>query len=67
MFLVDTAFQVGTGVDTGSGVPLKEHQVTGVVIVRRVEEVIEADVVEGRGGGEAGDVTTQIVIALVGP
>lgn len=44
------------GVDTGRGVALEEDLVAAVALVLAPEEVVEAHVVEGGGGGEGGDV-----------
>lgn len=44
------------GVDTGRGMALEEDLVAAVALVLAPEEVVEAHVVEGGGGGEGGDV-----------
>ena len=58
--LGDAALEEGAGVDPGSGVALHVDQVAAVGLVRRMPEVVEADVVEGRGGGEARDVAAEL-------
>ncbi len=50
----------------GRGVALDEDQVAAVILRRRAEEVVEADVVERRGRGEARDVAALRQLALVG-
>ncbi|MDT4845168.1 hypothetical protein FQZ97_791470 [compost metagenome] len=63
---VDAAFEEGAGVDARRGVALEEDQVAAVLVGRRLEEVVEADVVEGRRRREAGDVTAQVGVLQVG-
>ena len=58
--LGDAALQEGAGVDSGRGVALHVDQVAAVGLVGRVPEVVEADVVERRGGGEARDVAAEL-------
>ena len=45
---------------------LDEQQVTAVLVVRGVEKVLEADIVEGRRGLEAGDMAAELGGLLVG-
>ncbi|MNG04545.1 hypothetical protein D3C84_876810 [compost metagenome] len=45
---------------------LIEDQVAAMLVGGRLEEVVEADVVEGRRGSEAGDVATQVRVLQVG-
>ena len=60
LVLVDAPFQVGTGIDAGGGVALEEDQVTPMVLVTGMEEVIETHVKQGRHRGEAGDMPPQL-------
>jgi hypothetical protein len=62
----DTAFHKGAGVNTGRCVTLEEDQVAAVFIGRRLEKVVEADVIKGRRGGEAGDMSAQVGVFQVG-
>ena len=55
-----------TRVDAGRGMALHVYHVAAVVFGGRVPEVVEADVVQGRGRGEARDVAAEVGIALVG-
>ncbi|MCY1297382.1 hypothetical protein D9M70_468190 [compost metagenome] len=66
LFFSDAAFEEGAGIDAGGGVALEEHQVAAVFVGRGLEEVVEADVVEGRRGSEGGDVTAKVRVLLVG-
>ncbi|MNQ49354.1 hypothetical protein D3C85_632640 [compost metagenome] len=66
LLFADPAFHVGAGVDAGRGVALEEDQVAAVLLGRRLEEVVEADVIEGRAGGEGADVAAQVGILQVG-
>src|SRR5699024_6060136 len=47
-------------------VALDVQQVARVLLRRGAPEVVEADVVQGRAGGEAGDVATQVTGLAVG-
>ncbi|MNO93418.1 hypothetical protein D3C76_850190 [compost metagenome] len=66
LVFADAAFEEGAGVDAGGGVALEEHQVATVLFGRGLEEVVEADVIKSRRGGEGGNVATQIRVLLVG-
>lgn len=67
LFLADAAFEEGAGVDAGGRVALEEHQVAAMFVGGSLEEIVEADVVEGRRGGEGGDVAAQVRVVLVRP
>ena len=56
--LADPALEEGAGVHAGGGVPLEEDLVTAAGVVLAAEEVVEADLVEGRRRGVGGDVAT---------
>lgn len=56
LLLGDPAVEEGAGVDAGGGVALEEDLVAAVALVLAPEEVVEAHVVEGGGGGEGRDV-----------
>lgn len=59
LLLGEPVQQERAGVDAGGGVTLEEDLVAGLALgVLAPEEVVEADVVERRGGGEGGDVPT---------
>jgi hypothetical protein len=47
-------------------VPLDKDQIAAVSISRRVPEMAEADIIEGRGRLEAGDVPAKLRAFLVG-
>ncbi|MCY1343658.1 hypothetical protein D9M71_497130 [compost metagenome] len=66
LLFADAAFHEGAGVDAGGGVALIEDQVAAVFFGGRLEEIVEADVVESCRGSEAGDVTAQIRVVQVG-
>ncbi|MNO58461.1 hypothetical protein D3C76_490200 [compost metagenome] len=66
LVFVDAAFHERTGVDTWRSVALEEDQVAAVFFGRGLEEVVEADVVQGGAGGEAGDVSAQVRVFQVG-
>src|SRR5690606_25657030 len=59
------AFEEGAGVDAGRGMALVVNQVAAVFFGRGLEEIVEADVVQGRAGGEGGDVSTQVGVRQV--
>ena len=61
----DAAFHECAGVNAWRGVALEVDQVAAVFVGRGLEEVVEADVIQGRTGSEAGDVTTQVRIFQV--
>jgi hypothetical protein len=52
-------FQIGAGINAGRGMALNEHQIAAVLIIRRVPEVVEADIVQSGAGGETGDMAAQ--------
>lgn len=62
----DATFEEGAGIDAWGGVALEEDQVATVLLGRSLEEVVEADVVQGGAGGEARDVAAQVRIPQVG-
>ena len=65
LFFADAAFHERTGVDAWRGVTLEVDQVAAVFVGRGLEEVVEADVIQGCAGCEAGDVTAQVRIFQV--
>nr|BFE81828.1 hypothetical protein GCM10020093_044290 [Planobispora longispora] len=64
--LVEAALQERAGVDARGGVALEEDLVAGLAVVLAAEEVVEAHLVERRGGGVGGDVPADVG-ARVGP
>jgi hypothetical protein len=46
LFLANSAFQMGTGVNTGRGMALDVHQVAAAGMIRAPEKMVEADVVQ---------------------
>ena len=58
-------FEVGPGVDAGSGVALEVDVVAGGAVVLAAEEVVEADLVQRRRAGEGRQVTADAVGVLV--
>ena len=67
LLLGDASLKVGTCIHTRSAVALVKHQVTGVTVLGAAEEIIETHIVECGAGAEAGDVTAQSFIVVVGP
>ena len=65
VFFGDAAFHERTGVDAWRSVALEVDQVAAVFVGRGLEEVVEADVIQGCAGSEAGDVTAQVRIFQV--
>ncbi|MNZ88474.1 hypothetical protein D3C78_1073680 [compost metagenome] len=61
----DAAFHECAGVNAWRGVALEVDQVAAVFVGRGLEEVVEADVIQGRTGSEAGDVTAEVRILQV--
>src|SRR3990167_4018740 len=66
LLFADPPFHEGAGVDARRGMALEEDQVAAVFLGRGLEEVVEADVIQGRGRGEAGDVAAQVRVFQVG-
>ena len=73
LLFAQTPLQKGTSINTRRGMTLKVNQVTGPTDVavsirrlRRPEKVIEANIVECRGRGKAGDMPAQIARTPVG-
>ncbi len=66
LILGDAPFEIGAGVDARRGVSLEIDEVAAEAVVPGAEEMIEADVVERRGGSEARDMTAQFGRFLVG-
>ena len=60
LLLGQAAFQIGASVDARRGMALDEHQIAAVGVIGSVPEVVEADIVQGGAGGEAGDVAAQL-------
>ena len=67
LLLGQASFHERPGVDAGRGVALQVDQVPAMALGRGVPEVVEAHVVQGRGGLEARDVPAQLGGFLVGP
>src|SRR5574343_449266 len=65
LLFAEAAQHEGTGVDAGHRVALEEDQVAVMVGGGGVPEMREADVIEGGGGGEGGDVAADVGV-LVG-
>ena len=63
---LEAALDITAGVDAGRGVSLEVDQVAAGGVVLSAEEVVEADLVEGGGGGVGGDVSADAVVVLVG-
>src|SRR5699024_2014577 len=63
LLLAQPALEKGARVETGRGVALEIHQVATVLMIRALEEMIEADVVERRRRGKAGDMPAQLAAA----
>ena len=64
--LAEPALEKRARVDAGRRVALDVDEVAAEILRRRVEEVVEADVVERRGRGEAGDVAAELGALAVG-
>ena len=68
VLLGQPAFEESPRVNAGRSVPLDINLVPVVAaFAPAAEEVVEADFVEGRGGGESGNMSAQPVVLLVGP
>jgi len=66
VLLAEAVEQERAGVDARRGVALEEDLVAAVALVLAAEEVVEADVVEGRRGGEGGDVAADADAGALG-
>jgi len=66
LLLAQPPEQEGAGVDAGRRVALDEDEIAAVLFGRPAPEMDEADVVERRRRGEAGDVAAEVGAALVG-
>ena len=67
LVLGQAALEEGPGIDAGGGVALEVDGVAGLAVGLAPEEVVEADLVEGGGGGEGRQVAADAVGLLVGP
>ncbi len=66
LLLGDAPVEEGTGVDAGGGVALDVELVARSVGLLPAEEVLEAGLVQPRGGGEGGDVAADAVLGAAG-
>ena len=64
--LVEASFQIRARVDTGRGVSLHEHHVTGVLLGGGAPDVIETHFIQGRGGGVAREVAAVLGRSAIG-
>src|SRR5690606_26128465 len=62
----EAAFQEGPRIHARRRVPLEIHQVAAVVLGGGVPEMVEADAEHRAHGSEAGDMTAQITLSLIG-
>ncbi|MCY1224120.1 hypothetical protein D9M72_362650 [compost metagenome] len=67
VFLGQPAFHEGTGVHAGGSVALEEDLVPAAGVVLAAEEVVEPDLVQGRGTGVGGDVPANADVRALGP
>jgi len=65
LFLGETPLEEGAGVDAGRRVPLDVEQIGPVLVVRPLEEVIEADVVERGRARERRDVSAELGVLAI--
>ncbi|MNR15860.1 hypothetical protein D3C85_1324190 [compost metagenome] len=66
LLFVQAAFEVGTRVHARGDVALEVNQIAFLLVVVGAPEVVEADVVEGGGGLEGGNVAPQFQVFLAG-
>ncbi len=66
LIFADAAFEKRARIDARAGMALMENQITRMRLARRAPEMIEADIVECRAGGEAGDMTAEFARLAVG-
>jgi hypothetical protein len=66
LLLGEAPFEKGAGIDARRGMSLDVEQIPAMALARGVEEMVEADVVERRGGSEARDVTPERGILAIG-
>src|SRR2546425_4752773 len=64
--LAEPPFEEGPGVDAGAGVTLEEDLVARGAVVLAAEEVVEADLVQGRGRSVGGQVPADARVIVVG-
>ena len=62
LFVCQTAFYIGTGIDAGSGVALYEYQISFFAFAFGTPEVVEADIIQSGSRLEGGDMTAQFQI-----
>ena len=60
LLFADAALEIGARVDAGRGMALEVDEVAAEAVVRGAEEMVEADVVQRRGRGEARDVAAEL-------
>src|SRR5699024_3807904 len=66
LLFAQAPLEKGAGVETGRGMPLKVDQITAVGVIRPLEEVVEADIVERHCRGKTGDMHAQLAAAAGG-
>ena len=64
--LAEATLEKGASVDAGGGVPLDEHLITEAAVGLAVEEVVEANLVEGGGRRVGGEMAADAVESAVG-
>ena len=64
--LLQPALQERAGVHARRAVALVEHQVAGMAVGSAAEKMVEPHVVQGRTGGEAGNMAAEPLIVVVG-
>ena len=62
----DAAFEIGTRINAGGGMPLDIHQVAPTRVFRSSEKMVETHVIEARGRGETGNVSAQFAAPFAG-
>ncbi len=61
MFFIQASLQIGPGVDAGGGVSLEEDEVTVMIFIWRVKEVVESNLEQGGNRGVAGNMSTESI------
>ncbi len=67
LLLAQSSFHEGAGINPRGGMPLEVHQIATKILAGGPKEMIEANVIERRGGGKARNVPAEFGGLAIGP